>query len=48
MHNLRVPSFFLTNNIDSPQGDTLGLMYPLQDISSNCNFSSTNYGVLIL
>ena len=48
MHNLRVPSFFFTNNTSAPQGDTLGLMYPLSSISFNYDFNSTSSGVLIV
>jgi len=47
-NNLRVPSFFVTNNIGAPQGDKIGLTYPLSGISLSYNFNFTNSGVFIL
>jgi hypothetical protein len=48
IHNLNVPSFFLTKSIGVPQGETLGHMYPFFNNSSIfiCNYF--NSGVLIL
>jgi hypothetical protein len=48
LHNLKVPSFFLTKSTSAPQGETLGRMYPFFKNSSNfiCNYF--NFGVLIL
>jgi len=48
MHSLRVPYFFFTKNIGAPQGDTLGLIYPLSNKSYICIVSSISSGVLIL
>ncbi|GKF64383.1 hypothetical protein Tco_0187831, partial [Tanacetum coccineum] len=36
MHILNDPSFFLTNKIEAPQGEKLGLMKPLSEISCSC------------
>jgi len=47
MHNPGVPYFFFTNNTSAPQANTLHIP-PLLGISFNCNFHSTNFGVLIL
>ena len=45
MHRRIEPSFFLTNNIDAPQGDTLGQMKPLSNRSSSCDLSSFSSAV---
>src|SRR6266487_4193360 len=42
MHNLILPSFFLTNNTGAPQGDTLGRMNFFSNNSSSCFFNSFN------
>lgn len=47
MHSLSVWSFFFTNNTRSPQGDMLGPMHPLSNISFNCNFISPSFSVHI-
>jgi len=41
-HNLKFPSFFLTNKIGTSKGDTLGQMNCFSNNISNCFFSSTN------
>ncbi|GKF61603.1 hypothetical protein Tco_0181657 [Tanacetum coccineum] len=40
MHILNDPSFFLTNKTRAPQGEELGLMNPLSEISCNCSDNS--------
>ena len=40
MHNLKDPSFFLTNNISAPFGDELGRIKPFYINSSNWTFNS--------
>ena len=40
MHNLKVPSFFLTNKTGTPQGEKLGLMKLLSINSCNYTLSS--------
>lgn len=47
MHNLRVPSLFLTNNTDAPKWDILILMYFLSNTFCNCILGSNSFGVLI-
>jgi len=47
MHRLSVWSFFFTNNTRSPRDDMLGPMYPLSNISFNCNFISPSFSVHI-
>src|SRR6266487_7073213 len=48
MHNLILPSFFLTNNTGAPHGDTLGRMNFFSSNSSNCFFNSFNSDADIL
>ena len=43
-----VPSFFFTNNIGVPQGDTLGWMKPLSTRSCNYVFNSFSLVGVIL
>ncbi|GKC52645.1 hypothetical protein Tco_1075390, partial [Tanacetum coccineum] len=40
MHILNDPSFFLTNKTGTPQGEELGLMKPLSEISYSCSNNS--------
>ncbi|GKB99210.1 hypothetical protein Tco_0985347, partial [Tanacetum coccineum] len=40
MHILNDPSFFLTNKIEAPQGEELGLMKPLSRSSCSCSDNS--------
>jgi hypothetical protein len=42
MQNMKVPSFFLTNNTGAPQVELLGIMNTLSSNSYNCTFNSTN------
>ncbi|GKB75248.1 hypothetical protein Tco_0942143 [Tanacetum coccineum] len=41
MHILNDPSFFLTNKTGAPQGEELGLMKPLSEIS--CSYSDNSF-----
>jgi len=38
-----LPTFFLTNNVGAPHGETLGLINYFSRNSSNCFFNSPNY-----
>jgi len=40
MHNLKVPFFFFTNNTRAPHGETLSLINPFYNNSSNWIFNS--------
>src|SRR2546430_5066441 len=42
MHSLIIPSFFMTNNMGAPHGDTLFSMNFNSINSSSCTLSSTN------
>ena len=48
MHNQRVLSFFLANNIGVPQGEVLGLIKPLSNNFCNWTLSSYNSAGTIL